>query len=269
MLKDSTRVHSVDKWFDADETDSVFINHVFTRLIAKRRRFTRVDFKYAVFDACYLRDCVFDSCDFTGCRFVVSNLHGSTFPGCKFDYATFDRTDIDSEVLDESCPPFENLKARLARSLRTNYQQLGDSAGVNKAISVELRAAETHLYKAWRSNESYYRKKYASGAKRIEMWVKWAAFKLLDFIWGNGESPLKLLRTMLIVLAAMALVDAFVWRSAEHVGFAQALVMAPQVLLGTQAPRAFPGWYLALVVALRLVAFGFFTSILIKRFSRR
>jgi hypothetical protein len=153
--------------------------------------------------------------------------------------------------------------------MRTNYQQLGDSAGVNKAISVELRATETHLLKAWQSNESYYRKKYAGRAKRIKMWAKWVGFKSLDFIWGNGESPLKLVRTILLVLIAMALADAFVWRNAEHVGIVQALFSAPQILLGTQTPKALPGWYLAIVVALRLVAFGFFTSILIKRFSRR
>ena len=215
-----------------------------------------------------MRDCVFDSCDFTGCRFIASNLHGSKFPGCKFDYATFERTDIDSEVLDESCPPFENLKARFARTMRKNYQQLGDSDGVNKAISVELRATETHLLKAWQSNESYYRKKYA-GAKKIKMWAKWASFKILDFIWGNGESPLKLIRTILLVLFVMALVDAFVWRSAEHIGIVHALLSAPQILLGTHTPEALPGWYLAIVFALKIIAFGFFTSILIKRFSRR
>jgi len=268
MLKDSTRVQYVDKWFDGDETGSGFANAVFTRLIAKERRFMRIDFRYAVFDGCYLRSCVFDSCDFTGCRFVASNLHGSKFPGCKFDYATFDRTDIDSEVLDESCPPFDNLKARFARTLRTNYQQLGDSAGVNKAISIELRAMENHLHKAWHSNESYYRKKYA-GVKRFEMWAKWVGFNFSDFVWGNGESPLKLVRTMLLVLVAMALVDAFVWPCAEYAGFLQALISAPQILLGTKTPTAFPGWYLSFVVALRLVAFALFTSVLIKRFSRR
>ncbi len=268
MLKDSTRVQFIDKWFDGDEAKSNFTNHMFTRLIAKGRRFTCVDFKYSVFEACYLRNCVFDSCDFTGCRFVASNLYGSTFPGCKFDYAIFERTDIDSEVLDTSCPSFENLKAKFARTLRMNYQQLGDSSAVNKAISVELRAAETHLYKAWKSNESYYRKKY-TGVKRSEMWVRWLGFKLLDFIWGNGESSLKLVRTLLLMLVAMASIDVTIWRSSEHVGVIQALASAPQVLLGTQTPDGFPSWYLALVVALRLVVFGFFTSILIKRFSRR
>ncbi len=268
MLTDSTRVQLVDKWFDDDESDSTFVNHVFVRLIAKKRRFSRVDFKYSVFDACYLRDCVFDSCDFTGCRFVGSSLHGASFPGCKFDYATFERTEIDSDVLDSSCPPFENLKARFARALRVNYQQLGDAAAVNKAIGVELLAEETHLHKAWQSNEAYYRKKFA-GIRRLKMFAKWARFKMLDFVWGNGESPLKLARTSLLLLVVMAVFDMAVFRAPQNVGIVQALVLAPQMLLGTLSPAPFPGWYLSLLVALRLIAFGFFISILVKRFSRR
>jgi len=149
-----------------------------------------------------------------------------------------------------------------------NYQQLGDAAAVNKAISVELKAAEIHLQKAWQSNESYYRKKY-TGIKKFEMCARWASFKLLDFIWGNGESPLKLVRSLLLILIAMAVIDKMIWRSSENISFAQTLFSAPQVLLGTQTPSGFPGWYIALVVATRLVVFGFFTSILIKRFSRR
>ena len=130
------------------------MNQLFVRLVAKKKRFTKVDFTYSIFDGCNMRDCVFDSCNFTGCRFVSTNLYGSTFSGCMFDYATFERTTIDSHVLDSECPPFENLKIRFARTLRVNYQQLGDAGAVNKAICVELRAAELHLRKAWQSNES-------------------------------------------------------------------------------------------------------------------
>jgi len=70
MLPDSNRIHQTDKKFDADVSDDQFVNQLFIRLVAKGKRFTKVDFKYSIFDACYLRDCIFDSCDFTGCRFL-------------------------------------------------------------------------------------------------------------------------------------------------------------------------------------------------------
>jgi hypothetical protein len=193
MLSDSHRVHETDKKIDNYVENAKFTNHLFIRLVAKGRRFVKVDFKYSIFDTSYLRNCTFDSCDFTGCRFVGTNLYGSSFTGCKFDYSNFERTLIDSDILDTECPGPENLKMKFARTLRVNYQQIGDAASANKAIEVELKATEIHLHKAWSSNESYYRKKYAKW-KRAKVFAEWVEFKTLDFIWGNGESTIKLIR---------------------------------------------------------------------------
>jgi uncharacterized protein YjbI with pentapeptide repeats len=138
MLSDSNRVEQVDKKFDADVSSGEFVNQLFVRLVAKGKRFTKVDFKYSIFDTCYLRDCVFDSCDFTGCRFTGTNLHGSSFSGCKFDYSLFERTLVDNDILDTGCPGHENLTMRFARTLRMNYQQIGDARSSNKAEGLSL-----------------------------------------------------------------------------------------------------------------------------------
>lgn len=269
MMSNSGRVHLTDQNFDADVAEKQFINHLFIRLVAKGTRFVKVDFKYSIFDTCYLRDCAFDTCDFTGCRFVGTNFHGSCFSGSKFDYAVFERTLIESDILDTECPGPDNLKMRFARTLRMNYQQLGDARSVNKAIGVELDATELHLYKSWRSKESYYRKKY-SGWKRIKAFVEWVDFKALDAVWGNGESFLKLLRATLIILFAMSLMDVLNFRDAERLdSYSEALFDAPQVFFGTFSPNHYPRWYLTVILFVRLVVFGFFMSIIIKRFNRR
>jgi len=269
VLADSNRVQQIDKKFDADVSDREFANQMFVRLVAKGRRFTKVDFKYSIFDNCYLRDCTFDSCDFVGSRFIGTNLHGSRFSGCKFDYAIFEKTTIDSEVLDTECPGPENIKMRFARTLRMNYQQLGDAKAANKSIGVELQATGLHLYKAWRSNESYYRKKYA-GWRRVSTFFEWTGFKILDFIWGNGESAIKLLRATLLVFLVMCLIDANAFRDPHSVdSYIQALAKAPQVFLGTLSPTYYPSWYLTVILFVRLLAFGFFMSIIIKRLNRR
>ncbi len=238
------------------------------RVGAKGRRFTNVDFRYSVFEGCYLRDCRFDSCDMTGCRFIGTNFHGSTFVGCKFDYATFERTLIDSSILDTGCPGFENLKSRFARTLRTNYQGLGDMAGVNKAILVELDATRVHLYKEWTSNESYYRKKYA-GARRVRSFFHWVGFRLLDLLWGNGESPLKLARSIAIFLVVLALCDVFANRDPGFVAnYWSAIVNAPQVFLGVTA-SPFGGLFSAGITFVRLMTFGLFVSLLVRRLAWR
>lgn len=269
MLSDSHRTHQTDKKFDVDVSSSQFMNQLFVRLVAKGRRFAKVDFKYSIFDTCYLRNCTFDSCDFTGCRFVGTNLLGSSFSGCKFDYSTFEKTVVDNDILDSGCPGHENLKMRFARALRMNYQQLGDAKSANKAIAVELQATEVYLHKAWHSNESYYRKKYAKW-KRAKAFIDWAEFKVLDLIWGNGESALKLLRATLLCIFLMALIDVMAFGDPQHLNsYRQAFVEAPQVFLGTLSPSHYPNAYLTAILIVRLIAIGLFLSIIIKRLNRR
>jgi hypothetical protein len=177
-------------------------NRQFERLVAAKKRFTDCDFSYSRFDSAYLRSCVFDSCKFIGCKFSQSNLRGSQFHGCVFDYVEFSQTQVEPDILDTGCPGRENLQQKFARTLRVNFHQVGDTVAANKAIKVELEATRVHLYKAWRSRESYYRKKYP-GAQRIGAFFEWLEFVLLDAFWGNGESAIKLLRSLGLMVLVM------------------------------------------------------------------
>ena len=192
VLVDSHRVEYKDKAVPEDIENSNWSNHQLVRLVAIGKRFTKVDFSNTTFKSCYLRNCEFDSCNFTGSRISSTNLHGAKFVGCKFDYATFERTFIDDSILTDNCPAFENQKMKFARSLRTNYQEIGDAAAANHAVRVELEATEVHLRKAWSSNDHYYRGKYC-GYDRLKQFASWIRFKILDYVWGNGESAYALL----------------------------------------------------------------------------
>lgn len=269
MLEDSGRIELVDKKFTKEVKGERFINTLFIRLVAKKIKFSDVDFRYCIFDAAYLRYCVFDSCDFTGCRFVNSNLQGSSFNGCTFDYATFDKTNIDSDILNSGCPGPENLKLKFARSLRMNYQSLGDAVSANRAISIELQATEDHLHKAWKSPESYYRKKY-KGFNRVKVFGQWIEFKALDLFWGNGESTWKLIRAVISVMFIITMIDVYKYGNINEVSsYIDSFISSPQILLGVVSPSHYPDWYLSLIFLIRLIMFGFFMSIIIKRFNRR
>ena len=156
--------------------------------------------------------------------------------------------DIDEHVLSTGCPGTENLKMRFARSLRVNYQQLGNADAVNKAIAVELEATRVHLEKSWRSNESYYRRKYA-GAQRALQLLRWIQFITLDWIWGNGESVGKLLRAALVVILVIAGLHMFVLGS-PRVGasYVEQALEAPAIFLGVEAPTNYPKLYLTVIV---------------------
>ncbi len=268
-MEDSGREELKDKKFTADIADKKYINKLFLRLVAKGIKFSNIDFKYCIFDGSYLRNCNFDSCDFTGFRFIGSNFVGSSFSGCKFDYATFDKTFIDNDILDHCCPSPENLKLKFARSLRVNYQQLGDAISANKAIGIELRATEDHLFKGWKSKESYYRKKYR-GFSRFEEFIKWVNFKSLDFLWGNGESTWKLFRTVFVILVSMSIYHVLANGNSNQISeYLSAFFLSPQILLGLVTPSSYLPSYLTILFVARLVLFGFFMSIILKRFNRR
>lgn len=271
QLVSAGRIIEIDRLVGPHLISEELANRLFLRLIAKKRQFRQVDFKYTIFDTCYLRDCEFDSCDFTGARFLSTNLSGSSFVGCKFDYAIFEKTFVSPEILETSCPATENLVARFARTLRLNFQQIGDAAAVNKAINLELSATRQHLQKAWRSGESYYRKKY-SGTKRLNVFFQWLRFVSEDFVWGHGESVYKLMRSIGLVLLLISPVDILFDPTKTFLttpSYWRALFESIEMFLGVRAPSYYPGFYLSLIVLLRLIALGLMISIIVKRRNRR
>ncbi|MBT0338968.1 pentapeptide repeat-containing protein [Morganella morganii] len=269
MIQDSGREKLSDKRFDSEVVRKTFVKKLFERLVALNIEFKNVNFSYCIFDAAYIRKCSFQDCNFTGCRFLNCNLIGSSFSGCKFDYATFDKTYIDNDILESGCPGPDNLRLKFARSLRLNYQQIGDSKSANKAIAIELQATGEHLHKAWKSKESYYRKKY-KGFDRFKMFGEWVEFKALDLIWGNGESALKLFRAVIVILCIIALHHVLDYGDPKLLSsYFDALAISPQIFLGILHPPQYSASFLTIVILVRLIMFGFFMSIIIKRFNRR
>ena len=110
----------------------------FINLSSKDKIYENVDFSFSIFDNAYFRDCEFSHCNFTGSIIKNSNFKGATFKNCNFEYAIFEKTQISINILYENSPQRENTKSYFARNLRTNFQQLGDSRNVNRAILIEL-----------------------------------------------------------------------------------------------------------------------------------
>jgi len=269
-LRSSGREIYTDKAIADDLTGVKLSNRQFLRLVALKKKFTNCDFSYSEFDSAYLRNCIFDSCKFIGCKFTNSNLRGCKFIGCTFDYASFSNTHVEPELLDTGCPGQENLQQKFARTLRLNFHQIGDSTAANKAIRIELEATKIHLFKAWRSRESYYRKKYPGLISRVKMFFEWLEFVALDLFWGNGESPFKLLRSLVIVVIFIGLGDVYYLRDVQLLSnYIAAFLKAPEVLLGVARPPDFSGLAVAGITGLRYVLIACFVSILIKRLSRR
>ncbi|TLV00404.1 pentapeptide repeat-containing protein [Dyadobacter luticola] len=265
----SGRKEIKDKMLDSESASPGYKNHHLIRVGAKEINFSKVSFEHTYFEHCYFRNCQFNSCDFTGCKFINCNFQGSSFGGSKFDYAFFEKTFIDSDILSSNCPSFNNLKLKFARALRMNYQSIGDAEAVNMAISIELQASKEHLYAAWNSNETYYRTKY-EGWTRVRFFLKWLYFKIQHFVWGNGESWPKLLKTGIILWLICAVIDTFLLEDWENtLSYLKSFLTVPSYFMGIKRPEHYPDLYLTLLTTIRFVGFALFTSIIIKRFNRR
>ncbi|MGE0171377.1 MAG: pentapeptide repeat-containing protein [Oligoflexales bacterium] len=268
-MLDSNRIHFVDKWIKDDVTDKAFRNHLFLRVTSKGRTFRDVGFTYSIFDRCYFRDCNFVNCDFTGAQFTSVNFHGAKFDNCKFEYTSFEKTNITSDILNNSSPGWENVALVFARSLRVNFHGIGDVEGVNRAIQCELDATRIHLLKTWRSRDRYYRKNY-QGMRRISYFLKWLRFELGDFLWGNGESILKLGRTIVFfIIFASILHTMFLGRPNALSSYWDAFLILIPAFFGITHSTDYPDLILAFLYFARLVLIGLLMTIVVKRLSRR
>jgi len=243
---------------------------VFIRLNAKGITFRNVSFLHCVFDGCYVNNCVFDSCDFTGCKFLGSNFHQTAFKGCNFIFSTFERCQIDDDILVSEAPREENLRMRFARSLRANYQQGGDAKAANRAINVELEATSKYLYKSWKSKETYYAEKYPGFIKSSTQFFKWIEFWILHFVWGNGESILKFARTIVIVLLLISIYDTCTNGNPLNLSeYWVNFTKSPSVFLGVSKANGFSINALSIITVTKFISFALLTTLLVKRFARR
>ncbi len=240
-------------------------HHEFTRVYAIQKTFNKVTFKQCNLLSCYFRNCRFIDCDFIGAIFKETNLIGSQFVNCNLKYTFWDKTIVDEAILGSCLPPEENLARDLVRSLRVNFAQIGNFQAVNKAAAIEVKLTGKHLFNAAYSKQGYYRKKY-TGLARLRMCLEHAKWKVLDLLWGNGESLLRVMIWGIVTMLAFAII--FLLKYPERT-FWENVGSAVSVFWGVKAQHDVSAAFAVPATILRFFLFGLFMAILIKRLSRR
>lgn len=243
---------------------------------AKDIKFEGCDFRYSSFDRAYFHGCQFVNCKFVGARFVDCNFRGASFDGCDFEYTTFKSTLIDGHELLRNLPAWPNARRELLRNLRLNAESIGDAKSAKIFVREELAASREHLKKARQGKEKYYAQKYGTATKRaqiywqsLSVWVDW-------HLWGHGEYPWRLLRTIIIGLVLAGgyrILDSGLITGSMPVGSAFSMALThflevTQSFLGV-IPSGFPTGLAAVLSLFRYIMLGLFISVLYKRLSRR
>lgn len=255
-----------NKEFTADVQGCSFEQHKLIRVHAVKKAFTDVSFKQSVLNNCYFRNCTFIRCDFTGAHIKETNLRGTKFSDCKFAYATWEHSQLEQNFL-KSCLPAEyNLARDMIRSLRVNFSQIGNCEAVNKAASMEVQLTGKHLYNAAYSKQSYYRTKY-TGFERVMYGLRHVQWKFLELLWGNGESIYRVAQSSVVVILLAALL-LFV-RTNATLSLWDALRISVLEFWGLETSLQLDNSLALLLAISRLILFGLFMAILVKRLSRR
>jgi hypothetical protein len=248
----------------------------FQDIEAKGLKFSKCKFQHCVFERCYFRNVTFEDCDFIGARFIDSNLRGAILITCKIEYTFYRATVLDRAQFAANLPLWENVRAEVARSLRTNAHGLGDSEGVNYFINVEMDGTLEHWWKAFRQKESYYKKKYP-GVRRFQAFGRYVYYRLDRLAWGHGERPMRILRNILLLLCCSAIYLTVTEPSISNLPVGQvvqkfiaSLLLSGHIFLGAppQVSQAPPTVSL-LLVALRYVSIALFVGVFSKRLARR
>lgn len=238
----------------------------FSRVYAVKITFTDVSFKQSTFSSCYFKNCRFIRCDFTGAHFKECYLKGSNFPDSNLKYVTLEKTLIEENVLECCLPPEENIARDLVRSLRVNFIQVGNYEAANQAAAIEVKLTERHLYNAAYSRQAYYRSKDKySGWNRLDFAYKHLKWKVLGYLWGNGESVSNVIYSGIIFIL---LISISVFSFTPNT-FKDALILTLNEFWGIKNsnPLVFP--YPLILTIGRFIWVGLFMSILIKRLAKR
>lgn len=172
-------------------------------LTLKGTQLTDCAFFHTRFTDCYFKDASLTRVRFIDCFFEHCDFDGAVLSNCAFEYSEFRNCRIAYDQI-ESCLPesWQNLRFRLARSLRMNAHSMGDYDEYRKFLSLELMASETHYKYVFTKYDGYY-KKYRP-IDRLRALQKWTTLKVDRLLWGHGEKWTRVLLAATVVVLVFA-----------------------------------------------------------------
>jgi Pentapeptide repeats (9 copies) len=257
-----------------------FSHYTFEDFGARQVVFNNCIFSYCVFTRAYFYGAKFTDCRFVGARFTDCNFRSAIFSGCDFSYASFRGTIISRKEIAVNFPSEPNIRRELLQALRANAISIADDAGAKFFIWEELKAGEEHNRKAREAKEFYYAKKYQWKNNKRE----WALVRLerpwlwlQRFGWGYGERPLRLLRSISLLLGIFTILVS--WNISENFQqFAGNLYKSAKftiaVFLGIPfgnlgEPLIVSLWLVSFIALTRYITLSLFVTLLFRRLSRR
>lgn len=185
------------------------INHSFFINMGMRDlHFRDIDFKHNTFINCYFKQSRFEDVNFTGCKFINCNFDDIILSSCNFEYAIFENCFIEYNFLKPNLTNKINLRWALCKSMYIQAKKAGFYKDYKKYFFEEKKASCEHEKRIafYRSNDDSYYKKYSSWDRKISF-LKFCRYKVEKYVWGYGESLIRLFITSILIIIFFTLLQ--------------------------------------------------------------
>jgi len=183
-----------------------FKNSAFEDVDGKEVVYRDCDFSYSIFARGYFHKAKFERCKFIGTRFIATNFRSATFEACDFSYADFDRCVIPVPQVLANLPTYANVRWELLHNLRANMRAIGDTRHESDLVWREIDTEMEHWRSISRGQAGYYRK--YTGNERLLARLRYWRLLTERYVWGHGESLVRLGAATVIALVLLGLLNA-------------------------------------------------------------
>jgi hypothetical protein len=176
----------------------------FIEIAFKGSEFEECIFSHSYFERCYFRKATLNEVTLNGCVFRDCNFDGAQFINCQLDYAEFHNCSVTFSQIQSSLPARENVLRELARNLRVNAQDRGQSEDYRKFLLEEMKASKTYNRNKAFGSGAYYKNKYSSWTDRLTGLWEWIRLVAEDKFWGYGEVPTRVIYSSIVIVLIFA-----------------------------------------------------------------
>jgi uncharacterized protein YjbI with pentapeptide repeats len=167
----------------------------------KDAKFVDCNLSQAGFSECYFRRAVFQKCDMINAKFDSSDFSNARIDASRIDFATFRNCEITLRNIrfrDDANP---QVLARVCRNLKLNAMSMGHFDDASDLAYLEKSYERRVLF-----NQAFAQKADRVG-KRLKAIAFWLDAVILNWLWGYGERPWRLMLAMVATIVAFGTVQ--------------------------------------------------------------
>ncbi|MBI2753467.1 MAG: pentapeptide repeat-containing protein [Betaproteobacteria bacterium] len=167
----------------------------------KDAKFVNCNLSQAGFSECYFRRTVFQNCDIVNAKFDSSDFSNARIDASRIDFATFRNCEITLRNIRFRQDTNPQVLARVCRNLKLNAMSMGHFDDASDLAYME-KSYERHVL----FNQAFAQKTDRVG-KRLKAIAFWLDAVILNWLWGYGERPWRLMLAMVATIVAFGTVQ--------------------------------------------------------------